>query len=194
MGVALPEDEQIVQDRILAALRTDPVPDSLLCEIRQRTHADNAATLFPEYDQNRAKYREAVHLAAQWIRDELFRRALAQTAVSEEKNIIVFTAEGNAVGKSSALAYTGDRERAQIVLDTTLSNPHHAHLLIGQALAADKRVGIRYVTRPLIDTFNGMIERAQRKGRVVTIDQLVNSANGPFTTRHVLVLANRFRQ
>src|ERR1035438_7567555 len=36
--------------------------------------------LFAEYNEDRAKYRVAVHPAATWIRDELFRRALAETA------------------------------------------------------------------------------------------------------------------
>ena len=188
MGVALPEDEQVVRDIILAALRTDPERylTAYSLEFGNVLNADNAATLFPEYNQNRAKYREAVHPAAQWIRDELFRRALAQRLVPEIKNRVVFTIGGNAVGKSTALAYTGDRQKAQIVFDSTLSNPEHAKRLIAQALAAGKLVGIRYVCRPFADTFRGMLERARTEGRVVTIDQLVNSARAAAETVRAL--------
>jgi len=62
-------------------------------------NADNAATLFDEYNGNPAKYRVAVHPAAQWIRDELFRRALGAHAQAG-RNRVVFTAGGNASGKA----------------------------------------------------------------------------------------------
>jgi len=62
-------------------------------------NAGDAATLFDEYNVDRARYRVAVHPAATWIREELFRRALtAAPAMGKER--IVFTAGGNAVGKT----------------------------------------------------------------------------------------------
>ena len=67
-------------------------------------NADNAATLFDEYNQDPAKYGAAVHPAAAWIRDELFRRALTQAA-PEGRNRVVFTAGGNAAGKSTAISF-----------------------------------------------------------------------------------------
>ncbi len=45
-------------------------------------NADDAAELFEEYAaslRHRTLYRVAVHPAAQWIRDELFRRELEQS-------------------------------------------------------------------------------------------------------------------
>ena len=65
-------------------------------------NADDAATLFEEYNADRARFRVAVHPAATWVRDELFRRALAEVPINRRARV-VFTAGGNAVGKSTAL-------------------------------------------------------------------------------------------
>ena len=140
-------------------------------------NADDAATLFDEYNQDPAKYRVAVHPAATWIRDELFRRALAERA-PEGRNRVVFTAGGNAAGKSTAISFTKDGSGAQVVFDSTFSNPGHAQRLVDQALAANKRITVLYVDRPLEDAFLGMLERARREGRVVTISQLIGSHQG----------------
>jgi hypothetical protein len=95
----------------------------LLAEYTRRfgsvLNADNAAELFADYAASnpaRTKYRVAVHPAAQWIRDELYRRALADPNVKE----VVFTAGGNGAGKT-----TGDPQ-SDAVLDSTLNNPEHA--------------------------------------------------------------------
>jgi hypothetical protein len=94
------------------------------------------------------------------------------------KNRVVFTAGGNAAGKSTALSLTKERSRAQAVFDSTFSNPEHAGRLVDQVLAADKRVTILYIHRPLENAFHGMLDRASQQGRVVTIVQLINSHQG----------------
>src|ERR1035438_6560646 len=70
--------------RANALRRTQDDPEGLLQEYRRRfgnvLNADNAAELFPEYaasPASRAQFRPAVHPAAQWVRDKLFTRALA---------------------------------------------------------------------------------------------------------------------
>jgi hypothetical protein len=98
-------------------------------------NADDAATLFDEYNRDPAKYRVAIHPTATWIRDELLRRALAVQS-PEGKNRVVFTAGGNAAGKSTALAVTGSTKHAQVVFDSTVSNLDHAKRLTDQALGA----------------------------------------------------------
>ena len=157
-------DELRVREETSRKLRTNPEP--YLAEYSSRfgnaLNADDAATLFDEYNQDRTKYRVAVHPAATWIRDELFRGALAERA-PEGRNRVVFTAGGNAAGKSTALAFTKDGWGAQVVLDSTFSNPQHARRLVDQALAADKRITVLYVDRPLEDAFRGM--RLQADGR-----------------------------
>jgi hypothetical protein len=172
-------DELRVGEETLRKLRANP--ELYLAEYSSKfgnvLNADDAATLFDEYNQDRANYRVAVHPAATWIRDELFRRALDERA-PEGRNRVVFTAGGNAAGKSTALAVTGIAKRAQVVFDSTFSNPEHAKRLIEQAIDAGKTVTVVHVSRPLAEIFAAMLDRAQREGRVVTIEQLIGSHRG----------------
>jgi len=131
-------------------------------------NADNAAELFPEYAaslESRARFRVAVHPAAQWIRDELFDRALANPLVKE----IVFTAGGNGAGKTSS-APMGD-----IVYDSTLNNAGHASGSIERCLSAGKQVQVAYIFRPIKDSFRGVLDRAKTEGRVVAIDTIIKT-------------------
>jgi hypothetical protein len=91
------------------------------------------------------------------------------------KNSVVFTAGGNASGKSTAIAVAEAAQGFQVILDSTLSNAEHARRLIDDALTAGKAISILYMNRPLADALKAMIERAGRDGRVVAIDQLINS-------------------
>jgi hypothetical protein len=157
--------EECVREEILEKLHSDP--EHYLTEYAKRfgnvLNADDAATLFDEFNRDPAKYRVAVHPAATWIRDELFRRALAAEA-PEGKNRVVFTAGGNAAGKSTALAVSGAAERAQVVFDSTFSNPEHAKRLIEQPLGAGRTVTVLYVTRPLGEIFPAMLDALNNKG------------------------------
>jgi hypothetical protein len=172
-------DELRVRQETLAKLHANP--EHYLAEYTKRfgnvLNADDAATLFDEYNQDPMKYRVAVHPAATWIRDELFRRALAEKA-PEGKNHVFFTAGSNAAGKSTALSLTNAPAESQVAFDSTFSNPEHARKLVEQALAANKRVGVLFVQRPLEEAFQGMLDRAETEGRVVSINQLMNSHQG----------------
>jgi len=80
-GKPLPDsDEQATRESTIAQVESDP--EHFLAEYTRRfgnvLNADNAATLFDRYNRDPAKYRVAVHPAAQWIRDELFHRALGR--------------------------------------------------------------------------------------------------------------------
>ena len=96
-------DEVRCQKETLRKLHSEP--ERYLAEytlrFRNVLNADDAATLFDEYNQEPAKFRVAVHPAATWIRDELFRRALRQKVEDAFKNRVTFTAGGNAAGKST---------------------------------------------------------------------------------------------
>lgn len=153
--------------------------EDLLAEYRRRfgnvLNADNAAELFRDYSaslESRAKYRAAVHPAAQWVRDQLFSRALADPKVEK----IAFTADGNGAGKTSA-GLTGD-----VVMDTTLSNPEHSARLIQQALDAGKRVLVAYTYRPIGEAMEGVLERARTEGRAVSINTLIKTHEGAADT------------
>jgi hypothetical protein len=184
-------DEQAMRKAVVSEVESDP--RRYLAEYTQRfgnvLNADNAATLFAGYNENPAKYRVAVHPAAQWIRDELFRRSLADS--SEGKDRVVFTAGGNAAGKSTAISFSGAGDHSTAaVLDSTLSNHEHANRLVEQATRAGKRVTILYVNRPLVEALTAMLQRAGTEGRVVTLDQLIQSQHGAAET--VRVLWNKF--
>jgi len=176
-------DEEAARAAIIAKLEADP--GRYLSEYTHRfgnvLNADSAATLFPEYNESPAKYRVAVHPAAQWIRDELFQRALENAP--PELFRVVFTAGGNAAGKSTALIFSGaDSQSAAAVLDSTFSNERHATGLINLAINAGRHVTIIYVNRPLDDALNAMLERADVEGRVVTLHQLIESQRGAADT------------
>ena len=118
--------EQAVRETVMSRVEADP--EYYLAGYTRRfgnvLNADNAATLFGEYDEDLARYRVAVHPAAQWIRDELFTRAPAGSP--RDKDRAVFTAGGNAAGKSLAISFSGATEHATaVVLDSTLSDPNH---------------------------------------------------------------------
>ena len=175
--------EQQVREAVFANLATDP--DGHLARYRERfgniLNADNAATLFEEYNHDPAHYRVAVHPAAVWIRDELFRRALAVKGVPG-CNRVALTAGANAAGKSTAISFSRAAETSQVVLDSTFSNAGHAGRLADQTLAADKRLTILYVRRPLREALDGMLERAETEGRLVSIQQLLDSDRGAAET------------
>ncbi len=105
---------------------------------------------------------------------------------------MVFTAGSNAAGKSTAIALTEVHRDAHAIFDSTFSNPEHARVLIEQTLAAGKRIIILYIDRPLNDAMLGMLERSRSEGRVVHIDQLVNSHRG--ASEAVRLLWNRYRE
>jgi hypothetical protein len=175
--------EQAVREAVVALVEADP--ERYLSEY-ERTfgnvlNADNAATLFDVYNENPAKYRVAVHPAAQWIRDELFRRALA-CAAEKGRDRVVFTAGGNAAGKSTAVSFSRAAEHSVAVLDSTFGNYEHAHRLIEQATKAHRKITILYVNRPLDDALLAMLDRAHGEGRVVTLSQLINSQRGAAET------------
>jgi UDP-N-acetylmuramoylalanine--D-glutamate ligase len=166
-----------VRANALRLVQEDPA--GLLQEYTRRfgkvLNADNAAELFPEYAASlasRARFRPAVHPAAQWVRDELFARALQDPNVHE----VVLTAGGNGVGKSTG-GLTGD-----VVMDSTLSNPEHSERLLRAALDAGKSVQIVYTFRPIEQAFEGVLGRALVEGRTVSVGTLIGTHEGAAQT------------
>lgn len=161
---------QDVRASVLGTLEQDR--EGFLAEYTRRfgnvLNADSAAELFPEYAaslESRARFRVAVHPAAQWIRGEMFERSLANDTVKK----VVFTAGGNGAGKTSG-APPGD-----IVYDSTLNNLEHARRCIERCLDAGKRVHVDYTYRPIKEAFLGVIDRALSEGRTVAIDTIIRT-------------------
>ncbi len=186
-------DAQTVRTTVLANLATDSA--RYLSEYSERfgnvLNADDAATLFGEYNADRARHRVAVHPAATWVRDELFRRALAQTPVGR-RGRVVFTAGGNAVGKTTALRFSLAHTWAHVVFDSTFSNPAHARRMVELVFAASWPITVMHVERPLGDALLSMLERGRIEGRVVSIDQMIHSHRG--AAESVRALWVEFRQ
>jgi hypothetical protein len=124
-------DPQTVEKRFLDSLRADP--KSYLDEYERRVgsilNADSAATVSPEYASSPSNYRVAVQPAGAEIRDRLFQKMLAENA-PQGKNFVVFTAGGNAAGKSRMAVNSGSATAAHVIFDSTLSNVNHARRLV----------------------------------------------------------------
>lgn len=182
-SATLPEEERQIQEAMLS--RLELAPESYLAEYRKRfghlLNADDAAELFTEYCESlesRARLRVAVHPAAQWIRDELLRRTLAEPDLLGG-NKIVLTAGGTGSGKSTAANYARHvLSWAQAVYDSTLSHTGHAQGLIDDVLAAGKYVTVIYVFRPVEIAFLNVLERARKQGRTVAISSHIKSHQG----------------
>ena len=162
-----------VREEALRHVQENPEP--ILAEYSRRfgnvLNADNAAELFPVYAasvESRTRFRVAVHPAAQWVRDELFRRSLTDLNVHQ----VIFTAGGNGAGKTSG-GLSGD-----LVMDTTLSNREHSEGLLRAALDAGKEVAVVYTYRPIMDSLNGVLHRSTTEGRTVSISTLIKAHEG----------------
>jgi GT2 family glycosyltransferase len=173
--------------RAAALTALDARREEFLTEYTRRfanvLNADHAAELFPEYAvslESRARFRVAVHPAAQWIRDELFDRALANPHIAE----IIFTAGGNGAGKTSGAP------RGDIIYDSTLNNADHAEKCIARCLHAGKTVVVAYTYRPIHEAFLGVLHRAATQGRTVAIDTVIKTHTESAKTS--ALLADRF--
>jgi Zeta toxin len=70
-------------------------------------------------------------------------------------------------------------DAAEIIYDTTLSNPKSALDEIAQALAAGRVVSIIYVYRDPIDSFvGGVLPRTQENGRTLPLDAFLDTHMG----------------
>ena len=86
--------EQAVREAVMSQVEADP--EFFLSEYARRfgnvLNADNAANLFGEYNEDPARYRVAVHPAAQWIRNALFTHLLQLASRNDRKPLIPLTA------------------------------------------------------------------------------------------------------
>ena len=131
----------------------------------------------------RTKWSEAVQQPASALRTEIYRRALLKVPAPNQRKQVIFTAGGAGAGKSTSIEQIGGLARAvdaaEIIYDTTLSNPKSALDEIAQALAAGRVVSIIYVYRDPIDSFvGGLLPRAQENGRTVPLDAFVDTHMG----------------
>jgi hypothetical protein len=187
----LSEAQRAVESAVNAKVEANP--DAYLEQYERdfgnEISTDNAAELFREYNSSpeaRALHRKSVHHAAQWIADQVFRRALDRGGTGP----VVFTSGGTGSGKSSAIAELHGSDA--IVYDSTLSDYQGAVRQIEQALAAGRRVEILYTYRDPVDAFRAVLHRAMEEGAGRTVELATHAATHRDATAVILRLAERY--
>lgn len=171
----LTPEEQSIEDQALHALRHsfDAFASQYIKEFGTTLDADLAKELFAPYNADAASRRQwasAVYRPAQELVDELLRRLLLRTP---GPGVVLFTAGGPGVGKSSALASAPARAaQAVAIMDGTLSDPARAIRNIDLVLSSGKQVFIAFTTRNFEQTIHGVIDRAldPENGRIVPLE------------------------
>ena len=98
----------------------------------------------------------------------------------QKPSTVAFMAGGGGAGKSTANELVGEQiAKAHTVLDGTLSSYDKAKRNVQLALSLGNDVRIYYVYREPVEALrNGVLTRAERTGRTVTIDALVKGHAG----------------
>jgi len=136
---------------------------------------DMVRELSPEYRADRSRAAE-VHEASSFLTQAMFESRIA----NNDAGIVAFMAGGGGAGKSTANELVGNMlNKAHTVLDGTLSSYDKAKRNVESALKAGNKVRIVYVYREPVEAMrNGVLTRAERMGRTVTIDALVKGHAG----------------
>lgn len=136
---------------------------------------DMVRELSPEYRADRSRAAE-VHEASSFLTQAMFDSRIA----NNDSGVVAFMAGGGGAGKSTANELVGNMlDKAHTVLDGTLSSYDKAKRNVESALKVGNRVRIVYVYREPVEAMrNGVLTRAERMGRTVTIDALVKGHAG----------------
>ena len=137
---------------------------------------DQARELSPEYRADRS-LAPKVHEAASAFTQRAFEQRMAE---APNGGLVLFMAGGGGAGKSSAEnLLSADMDRANTILDGTLSSYDKAAKNIQLALDNNQSVRIVYVYREPVEAMrNGVLTRAMKRGRTVTIDAVVKGHAG----------------
>ena len=137
---------------------------------------DQARELSPEYRADRS-LAPKVHEAASAFTQRAFEQRMAE---APDGGLVLFMAGGGGAGKSSAEdLLSTDMDRANTILDGTLSSYDKAAKNIQLALDNNQSVRIVYVYREPVEAMrNGVLTRAMKRGRTVTIDAVVKGHAG----------------
>lgn len=137
---------------------------------------DQARELSPEYRADRTRAPE-VHEAASAFTQQAFEQRMA---AAPDGGLVLFMAGGGGAGKSSAEdLLSADMDRANTILDGTLSSYDKAAKNVQLALDNNQSVRIVYVYREPVEAMrNGVLTRAMKRGRTVTLDAVVKGHAG----------------
>ena len=136
---------------------------------------DMVRELSPEYRADRSRAAE-VHEASSFLTQAMFDSRIA----NNDSGVVAFMAGGGGAGKSTAEDLASkELKSAHTILDGTLSSYEKAKRNVETAMKAGNKVRIVYVYREPVEALrNGVLTRAERMGRTVTIDALVKGHAG----------------
>ena len=139
---------------------------------------DMVRELSPEYRADRSRAAE-VHEASSFLTQAMFDSRIA----NNKSGIVAFMAGGGGAGKSTADDLVAEKlSKSHTILDGTLSSYDKAKRNIETAINAGNKALVVYVYREPVEALrNGVLTRAERMGRTVTIDALVKGHAGSST-------------
>jgi len=139
---------------------------------------DMVRELSPEYRADRSRAAE-VHEASSFLTQAMFDSRIA----NNKSGIVAFMAGGGGAGKSTADDLVAEKlSKSHTILDGTLSSYEKAKRNVQTAINAGNKALVVYVYREPVEALrNGVLTRAERMGRTVTIDALVKGHAGSST-------------
>lgn len=168
--------QQIFSDFDMAVREYSALPDTKNGKLLD---TDQARELSAEYRADRS-LAPKVHEAVSEFTQRAFEDRMAN---APDGALVVFMAGGGGAGKSSAEHLLSDEmDRANTILDGTLSSYDKASRNVQLALDNNQTVRIAYVYREPLDALankqGGVLERAMKRGRAVTLQALVKGHVG----------------
>lgn len=147
--------------------------------------ADEAKYVLPGFE---AKHSATYHEAASSFAKYIYQGMLAANK-GKGNNTVLFTAGGTGSGKTSGLRNAGVHTgKYAIAYDTNLSGEGSAAKKIQAALDNGYKVDVAYVQRDPVEAFeNGVIPRARKEGRLITIDDHIHHHSSSFATLEGLI-------
>jgi hypothetical protein len=141
-------------------------------------NTDEGRVISDDYRNDPGTHSLSSHAGAKAVANLVWRRALATPDPRGGNNVLVLGGGGGS-GKGSAMKDTtgelqGIRDAAQIVYDTTLSNPKRAVSIIEDSLAAGKTVTLTHVFRRTDQAVKGVVDRKLDTGRDVPTEVLAD--------------------
>lgn len=148
-------------------------------------NTDYARELSEHYRDDKTRASDVHQPASQFVAD-LYTQKLKAFATTGHEPLVLFTAGGAGAGKSSSLETPEGRllkAKADIIYDTTMSDPEWAEWQIQQALDAGGKAAIMYTYRDPVEALTGgILPRAMKNGRTIPLDVHAGSHVGARST------------
>jgi hypothetical protein len=192
--------EQQIEAQATQHLMRDP--QGAIANYRQ-ANTKNGTTIYnvtaakdqlPGYQtpQERTENGAALHEPASALADAAYEQHVQEPSQPGKAGDVVILAGGRAAGKTTTLGDDlGPLYDTEIVWDTHARDEKDITGKIQKAFDNGRNVQAIWVNRNPVDAYDGMVERAQRSGRVLPIDNFVDThIDGP---RNFLSLSEKFK-